>query len=345
MAKLKDQLSRLKKSGEVTAGDASAQVDKWTRARAEAVQSLDPSTTRRGLLLAGDEGALDQLDEEETKHLRIIETADILLPGLSLQLASFRSSGRHSAIARHRKEIRLAYDKLEAALSAAIDANEKTSKAYEAATAELGTDGAKSAVGECPSFNAPGFNRGMFEHWSTFHHNLFDKLPKPNSSYGVRLTRPYPPFDAGEVIDLPADAAWPLVKSSGAEWADPSHPAPRPPGEPLPPARFINEPIPHGDPSTGIRLYTTPAPPDWKPPPKVAPAPAPAPVPKRTPKAALPDNPPEGSVRCRVRIDGYPNSDGVACIAGELVDVKREIAVQAIRKGGSSRRMEGDTAP
>src|SRR5579863_9516087 len=66
MAKLKDLLTKIKKPGAATVGDVSTQVDKWTRARADAVRSLEAlATTRRELLLAGDEGALDQLDEKE----------------------------------------------------------------------------------------------------------------------------------------------------------------------------------------------------------------------------------------------------------------------------------------
>jgi hypothetical protein len=336
MAKLRDLL-KIKKPGEATTADLAREIDKLKAARSTAVGALEAlSASRNYLLLAGDEKALDQADREETEHERTIEAADLLLPGLELELMARRNVTRQRRTEHHRAVLKEKFASLVSALAAALDANETTLAAYAAARDELGPNGVSLLIAD-PHFPLGAFNRGTVEHWSQCVAKELAGLAKPNGAYAVKFLRSFPPYRAGDVLALPAEKAWQLVDGGHAAWEDSRHVPPPPPRLPgtVSEERSI---IPHGDFQRRVALFQTPAPQNAKPipestPVRSAPEPAAHGKVKRPPRPALPDAPAPGTVRCVVLKNGYPDPEERPLVIGDLVDVAETIAREAVSRG------------
>jgi hypothetical protein len=105
-------------------------------------RELSLMADRRSEALLADfhDAALDKLEKRENSLYREIEKGDLQIAELHLKLAEYRNVGYQSRLEKHRSAVAEAASNLDAAIVAAVQANDEMIAAFEDAKRDLGTD-------------------------------------------------------------------------------------------------------------------------------------------------------------------------------------------------------------
>jgi hypothetical protein len=164
MSKLLDVFKALHNGGG-TVQTVEAEIDRLEKEKSAAQRKIvDLNDGHLEVLLSENDEAADTEERERVAAERVIDRCDLAVPRLRERLAAIRADAHQKQIADYRVRIEAGFDKLEAALMVALEANEAAAVLYDEACRTLGQNVAKLQL--VPTYYGGMVNAAGIEHWA-----------------------------------------------------------------------------------------------------------------------------------------------------------------------------------